>query len=122
MRYGANRCEVIASRRSGLGRRDDVPTVLLPVYASVRLRRRCPHGRHPDDCDANEPDNVSQRPSSVSPYAFRRGSITHHLTSDVPETAVSDRANVSKEVLDQHYDQRSKRDEMQQRRKYLDNI
>ncbi|MDL5362068.1 site-specific integrase [Halalkalicoccus sp. NIPERK01] len=82
----------------------------------------CPHDRNPDDCDANEPDNASQCPSSVSPHAFRRGSITHYLNSDVPETAVSDRANVSKEVLDQHYDQRSKRDKMQQRRKYLNNI
>jgi len=52
-------------------------------------------------------------PSSVSPHAIRRGAITHHLNSDVPETAVGDRANVSLNVLENHYDQRSKRDRME---------
>jgi len=61
-------------------------------------------------------------PSSVSLHAFRRGSITRHLNSDVPETAVGDRANVSQDVLEQHYDQRSEREKMEQRRQYLDNI
>lgn len=84
--------------------------------------KECPHDRDPESCEATETERAHSCPSSVSPYAFRRGSITHYLNSDMPETAVSDRANVSQEVLDQHYDQRSKRDKMQQRRKYLDNI
>jgi hypothetical protein len=61
-------------------------------------------------------------PSSVSPHAIRRGAITHHLNSDVPETAVGDRANVSQGVLEKHYDQRSKRDKMEQRREHLDDV
>lgn len=61
-------------------------------------------------------------PSSLSPHPFRRGSITRHLNEDVPETAVGDRANVSQDILDKHYDQRTKREKMEQRRKYLDNI
>lgn len=82
----------------------------------------CPHDRDPDDCDANDAENASRCSSSVSPPAFRRGSITHHLNSDVPETAVGDRSNVSQEVLEQYYDRRSLREEMEQRRKYLDDI
>jgi hypothetical protein len=58
----------------------------------------------------------------VGPHAIRRGSITHYLNSDIPETAVSDRANVSSEVLEKHYDRRNKKEKMEQRRKYLDNI
>lgn len=82
----------------------------------------CPHDRDPDSCEATDYDSAGKCPSSVSPHAFRRGSITHYLTNDVPETAVGDRANVSQDVLEQHYDQRSEREKMEQRRKHLDEI
>jgi integrase len=82
----------------------------------------CPHGREPEECEATESDGVSKCPSSVSPHAVRRGSITHHLSKDVPEGVVSDRANVSNDVLDQHYDRRNEQDKMEQRREYLSNI
>ena len=54
--------------------------------------------------------------------ALRRGGITHHLNSDVPKDVVGDRANVTADVLDEHYDQRSQHERMEQRRGYLDNI
>jgi len=82
----------------------------------------CPHDRSIADCDAAEYGSESECPSSVSPHALRRGGITHHLNNKVPKDVVSDRANVSKDVLDMHYDQRSEQDKMEQRRKYLDNI
>ncbi|WP_434521101.1 helix-turn-helix domain-containing protein [Halorubrum sp. AS12] len=44
------------------------------------------------------------------------------LKSDVPETGVCDRANVTPGVLNEHYDRRSQREKMEQRRGYLDNI
>jgi hypothetical protein len=40
----------------------------------------------------------------------------------MPENAVSDRANVSRAVLDQHYDRRTKREKMEQRRDYVDDL
>ena len=61
--------------------------------------------------------SVKRQPERLPPR-----SITKHLNSDVPETAVGDRANVSQDVLEQHYDQRSEREKMEQRRQYLDNI
>jgi integrase len=82
----------------------------------------CPHDRDPKECEAIDTDNESKCPTSVAPHAIRRGSITHHLSNDVPEGVVSDRANVSSDVLDQHYDRRSERDKMEQRREYLSNI
>ncbi|WP_138006503.1 tyrosine-type recombinase/integrase [Halalkalirubrum salinum] len=82
----------------------------------------CPHDRDPDECDATHRDAAFECPSSVSPHAIRRGSITHSLNSDMPENATSDRANVSKMVLEQHYDRRTKREKMEQRREYLDNL
>jgi integrase len=78
----------------------------------------CPHGRDVDDCPAAQYDSASECPSSVSPHALRRGGITHAL-GDWPKNAVSDRANVSEEVLNKHYDQRSEREKMEKRREYL---
>ncbi len=82
----------------------------------------CPHDRDPDDCDAMAYTAAFDCPSSVSPHALRRGGITHHLNSDVPKDVVSDRANVTPGVLDEHYARRSQHEKVEQRRRYLDNI
>jgi site-specific recombinase XerD len=82
----------------------------------------CPHGRYIDDCTATEYDSASECPSSVSPHALRRGGITHALQQDWPMKAVGDRANVSEQVLELHYDQRSEKAKMEQRRGYLDDL
>lgn len=82
----------------------------------------CPHDKEQSSCEATENVHASKCPSSVSAHPFRRGSITYHLNEDVPETAVGGRANVSQDVLERHYDQRTKREKMEQRRKHLDNI
>jgi site-specific recombinase XerD len=59
---------------------------------------------------------------SVSPHAIRRGSIKHFLSQDVPVEIVGDRMNVSRDVLDKHYDKRTKEVKLEQRRGYLDEI
>ena len=83
----------------------------------------CPHDRDPATCEAAvERYKASKCPSSVSPHAIRRGSITHWLREDVPTPAVSDRADVSADVIDQHYDERTDQEKMEQRRQYLNNI
>lgn len=79
----------------------------------------CPHDRDPAECDATVNANASSCPSSRSPHDIRSGAITAHLLDDVPVEVVSDRMNVSQQILDRHYDRRSERDKMEQRRKYL---
>jgi hypothetical protein len=78
-----------------------------------------PHGRDPDDCEARKYGFRSKCPSSVSPHSVRRGAITHFLASDVPIPIVSDRMDVSREVIDKHYDKRSEEQKVEQRRDYL---
>lgn len=68
-----------------------------------------------------EHGSASKGASSVSPHSIRRESITHRLNNDMPDKVVSDRVNVSPEVIDQHYDRRTVREKMEQRRDYLDN-
>lgn len=59
---------------------------------------------------------------AVSPHSIRRGSITYFLSNDVPVEIVGDRMDVSRDVLDKHYDKRSDEVKLEQRRGYLDNI
>lgn len=96
------------------------------VYAVSRpcvFAGECPEGRDPETCEATENSKAASKcPVSVSPHAVRRGSITHWLQHDVPMRVVSDRANVSQDVLDKHYDRRTEREKVEQRRRYLNNI
>jgi len=75
-------------------------------------------------CDVTDHDyaTVYRCQDTVSPHALRRGSITHHLLSDVPRPVVSGRANVSDEVLSKHYDQTTLEEQMAMRRDHLNNI
>jgi integrase len=101
-------------------------TIQTYVYAVTRpcvYTGECPHERDTETCEAAQRKQFASRcPSSISPHAIRRGSITHWLNRDVPMQVVSDRANVSQDILDKHYDRRSEHDKMEQRRRYLDNI
>lgn len=87
-----------------------------------RYGKECPHDRELDSCDARGNAYESNCPSSMSSHAIRRGAITHFLTEDVPEKVVSDRMNVSREVLDKHYDRRSEEVKVEQRRKHLEGV
>ncbi|WP_243637929.1 hypothetical protein [Natrarchaeobius oligotrophus] len=81
------------------------------------LYDECPHDRDPEDCEARFYGHYSECPSSLSPHTIRRGSITFQLREDVPEEIVSDRCDVSSDILDRHYDRRTGREKMEQRRK-----
>jgi integrase len=80
----------------------------------------CPHDKEPESCEFTNYAKVSECPSSLSPHAIRRGSITVHLREGTPGEVVSDRMNVSAAVLDQHYDERTEREKMRVRRDLLE--
>jgi site-specific recombinase XerD len=101
------------------------PTVRGTAYKVTRpcyYGEDCPHDRDPETCEGAEHGRYSRCPSSVSPHSIRRGSITHHLSEDVPEKVVSDRMNVGPEVLEKHYDKRSEEQKVEQRREYLNGM
>jgi hypothetical protein len=75
-----------------------------------------------EPCPGCEERPEAKCPDAVSPHAIRRGSITHYLSNDVPVEIVSDRMNVSRNVLDKHYDKRSEEVKLEQRRSFLGNV
>ena len=80
----------------------------------------CPHDRNPETCEAMEYGQESTCPSSRSPHPVRRGSITKHLRDGTDPGIISDRSDVSDEVLDLHYDERSEREKMELRRDHIE--
>ncbi|MFB6302791.1 MAG: tyrosine-type recombinase/integrase [Haloferacaceae archaeon] len=104
-------------RLSGTAIRNIVYRVTRPC-----LIRECPHDRDPETCEAMEPEQASHCPSSRSPHTIRRGSITYQLREQVPQRVVEERANVSDEVLEQHYDERTEREKMRVRRDFIDDL
>jgi len=65
-------------------------------------------------------DRANKCPEAVSPHSIRRGSITHFLSQDVPVEIVGDRMDVSRDVLDKHYDQRTEARKSRRRREALE--
>ncbi|WP_321166791.1 tyrosine-type recombinase/integrase [Salinigranum halophilum] len=106
--------------------RAHLTTIQSYVYSMTRpcgFTGECPHNQEISDCQAAiDRSEAFACPSSVSPHAVRRGAITHWLNSDVPEPVVGARANVSTAVLDEHYDRRTEREKMEQRRRYLNQV
>lgn len=99
--------------KQGRFSRTTIRRIVYTLTAPCYLDQPCP------DCEA---DSGAKCPEAVNPHAIRRGSITHYLTCDVPVEIVGDRMDVSRKVLDKHYDRRSQEVKLEQRRGYLDNI
>ncbi|WP_435183213.1 site-specific integrase [Halobellus sp. EA9] len=82
----------------------------------------CSHDREQGSCEAyGTPNTPSKCPSARSPHGWRRGSITDHLARGVSPEVVSERMNVSLDVLYRHYDARQPDEMMAVRREHLQN-
>ena len=103
--------------------RISIPTVRRTVYHYTRpcaIGKACPHNRSVEQCEATgRSDSWSLCPETVSPHDIRRGALTRMCRSDAPVTAISDRADVSPDVLNQHYNQMTEAEKMEQRRDYF---
>lgn len=83
--------------------------------------RGCPHDMDPETCEWTHYEQLSECPSSRSPWGSTR--LDHDARKkSIPRAVVSDRVNASAEVLEKHYDQRSKRERMRTRKEFLDDL
>jgi hypothetical protein len=105
--------EPLLTTREGRMHRNTLRMLVYRVTAPHFRGEECP------DCQKGEEWKCEE---SLNPHAIRCGSITHFLSQDVPVEIVGDRMNVSRDVLDEHYDQRPEEVKLEQRRGYLDNV
>ena len=110
---------LFGTRRSRLSK-NRARTIAYQYTRPCVYDSRCPHNREFENCEAQPTAYAHACPSSLSPHPIRRGAITNHLQNEVPEKVVSDRMDVGPDVLDQHYDQRTKKEKLEQRRQFLD--
>jgi len=110
-----DRKPLLTSRNGRLGRAT-IRRIIYRVTAPCFLDKECP------DCAQEADYHKGKCGESVGPHAIRRSAITHFLTNDVPVEVVGERMNVSRDVVDKHYDERSEEVKVEQRRGYLDNI
>lgn len=94
---------------------------IVPLTRPCELTGDCPHERNIEKCDAAQfNEKAPACPSSVSLHPIRRGSITYHINRGWPKEKLSERVDVSVSVLDKHYDARTKEQERQGRREFID--
>jgi integrase len=80
----------------------------------------CPYDRSIEDCEATAYSKAAQCPGSVSPHPLRRSAITEALNEGHSKELVSDRMDVSTDVLEKHYDARSESEKRELRREMFD--
>lgn len=103
----------LLTTRQGRISRSSMRRIIYNITAPCFLGEECPGCAESRDARCED---------SVSPHGIRRGAITHYLSNDVPVEIVGDKMDVSRRVLDQHYDRRSDEVKLNQRRSYLNDL
>ena len=96
-------------------------SIRVTIYKWTRpcMVADCPHDEDAATCEYMTRRTASGCPSSRSPHGIRRGALTRMLREGTPEEIVSDRSNVTSDVLEQHYDQRTEHERAELRREFI---
>jgi site-specific recombinase XerD len=85
-----------------------------------KIGKSCPDDRNPEDCQAAcSKDKASKCPASEAPHAARHGYLTEMRRQGVPKEVLSDRCDVSEEIIEEVYDERSEEEKRELRRKVM---
>ena len=107
---------------SSHGKRCEPTTIQRNIYTATRpchYTGECPMGRDLQECEATSYNTASKCPASVSPHALRRGYVTEALNAGQPKDVTADRVDMSREVMDKHYDKATKNEQIERREDYL---
>ena len=85
------------------------------------IGNECPEDRNEDECEAMESsDCASKCPFSKPPVALRHGYISNLRRQGVSLHTISDRCDVSEEIIEKHYSELSEEEKRELRRKELE--
>ena len=80
----------------------------------------CPHDKKIKTCEAAQrKEKAPSCPSSASLHPVRKGAITNLINEGWPKEALSERVDVSVDVLEKHYDFRTTETERMHRSQYM---
>lgn len=115
--------EPLITTRSG---RISASTIRKYAYKWTRpcvTSEGCPINESPETCSAaSSCDRASKCELSRSPHTVRRRYITHLLVQGAPKFLISERCDVTEDVVDKHYDGRDEAEKMRQREALLDRL
>jgi site-specific recombinase XerD len=114
--YDENRLRPLFTSATGRGSKNAV-SAWMRLATQPCLQMECPHGKNRDTCEWVNYSQASKCPSARSPHPVRRGSITWQLNRGVPIEVVAKRVNSSVRVIEEHYDQPTQREELEERRR-----
>ena len=81
----------------------------------------CPEGRTPEGCEAMESSDCAVKcPFSKPPVALRHGYISNLRRQGISLHTISDRCDVSEEVIEKHYSELSEKEKRELRREELE--
>lgn len=112
--------EPLFTTRYGRVSKTTVRRQIYRITQPCRHGEDCPEGLNPNTCPArNNHNRLSRCPANVSPHPIRRGGICYQLNQGVSKQTICERADVSRAVLNKHYDLRTKQEARKQRRQKL---
>jgi len=86
-----------------------------------QIGAECPHNREQAECStAGYTDSPSGCPSIVSPHTIRKLRIVQYRKDEIPDKYISDRCNVSQQIMEKHYDVRSAEEKQTDRAEYFE--
>lgn len=106
------------------GNRPSKSTLRRIVYRwtqPCQIGAECPHNRKETECStAGYTDSPSECKAIVSPHAIRKRRIIDYRKDEIPDKYISDRCNVSQQIMDKHYDIRSAEEKQTDRAEYFE--
>jgi len=110
----------LLTTQSGRAHRTTLRKKVTTVTRPCEYENTCPYDRDIQDCEATAYNAACKCPGSVSPHPLRRSAITNFLNDGHSKELISDRMDVSVDVLDKHYDARSESEKRELRREMFE--
>jgi site-specific recombinase XerD len=112
--------EPLLTTEHGRPARTTLRRQIRAVTRPCHYTNSCPIDREMETCEATYWNKAEKCPESVKPHSIRRSAITTWLNEGHSKELVSDRMDVSPDVLEEHYDQRTEEQKRELRRELFE--